>query len=74
MQLDFVVLRMNPPKKNEKFHEKRAVLVYSDRVSFKYMTILKGKWKVEELSCQRISMIPTDMTFVFKRIQFRKFK
>jgi ATP-dependent DNA helicase PIF1 len=33
-------------------------------------TILKGKFKGEDGLFQRISVIPTDMPFEFKRLQF----
>jgi hypothetical protein len=33
-------------------------------------TILNGKFKVEDVLLQRITMIPTDMSFEFKRLQF----
>jgi ATP-dependent DNA helicase PIF1 len=33
-------------------------------------TILNGKFKREEVLLPRIPMIPTDMSFVFKRWQF----
>ncbi|XP_068633528.1 ATP-dependent DNA helicase pif1-like [Battus philenor] len=35
-----------------------------------HASILKGKFKEEEVLISSISMIPTDMPFVFKRIQF----
>ena len=35
-----------------------------------YATIIKGKFKDEEVLILRISIIPTDMPFEFKRIQF----
>jgi ATP-dependent DNA helicase PIF1 len=35
-----------------------------------HATILKGKFKGEEVLIPRIPMIPTDMPFEFKRIQF----
>ncbi|XP_037903681.1 uncharacterized protein LOC119647012 [Hermetia illucens] len=35
-----------------------------------YATILKGKFEDEEVRIPRISMIPTDMPFEFKRLQF----
>jgi ATP-dependent DNA helicase PIF1 len=33
-------------------------------------TILNGKFKGEDVLLPRISMIPTDMPFEFKRLQF----
>jgi ATP-dependent DNA helicase PIF1 len=33
-------------------------------------TILNGKFKEEDLLLPRIPMIPTDMSFEFKRLQF----
>jgi ATP-dependent DNA helicase PIF1 len=34
------------------------------------VTILKGKYKGEDIFIPRISLIPNDMPFVFKRLQF----
>ena len=39
-------------------------------INVTYATILKGKFKNEEVLIPRIPIIPTDMPFEFKQIQF----
>lgn len=39
-------------------------------LNFEQNTILKGKYKGEDVLIPRISMIPNDMPFSFKRLQF----